>query len=639
MSADFGGVACSLAVRVASRVPVRGRIIARLLQGSALVAEQRIENNLRAGEGEVKLTWNTSSPALWTPDNPNLYTLRITLATPSGEDEFTTETGFRQVEAQSSRFLLNGRELVLRGVCRHDLWYNQGHTLTDAQIEQDLRMIKTLGANFVRLVHYPHDPRVVRAAARIGLFFTEESGLVWLQFRTVDRAAVETGIGNLERTIRRDWNNPALFAVLVANESAVTPEVMREAKRRVNSLQPGLLVSSARIDSPDKTLEGSKRLFDEGGLDFYTYHPYTFDMDDFEKVASAYMGKPLVFSEWGGRSVGDSPVMMKASIQKIRQLVEAGRVAGHSFWSWSDLPEFSREGDEMDDGILVSGVVTEQRIPRLGVYASLVELFLRVSSVKKEPERVAEFLPATFTPLSDHSVFKPISLQGPIDDPAQKTAWSEMETTIQAFWKTQGFTARHWAETGQRFWTWDDAHPSIGKLPFATALRAGHTEPVVLTPSRDRVTIPVSVRADRLLFLGNVTVPDGYPVSGAFGAVVGRYTIVYADGEKQVVDLRWGFEIARANMIYLASRIDPSTAKGERVMRFIKDPVREIYQTRLFSIRTKPKVIERVEFLRVASQENGPIPPRSMHHTPGPTPGPEQQALLLFAFTAETNGQ
>ncbi|HVX65979.1 MAG TPA: glycoside hydrolase family 2 TIM barrel-domain containing protein [Bryobacteraceae bacterium] len=634
-SPQLDSVACTLTVYLEGRTHARGRLTAELVRGAAVVA--RAEQEVEAGEGSTSaaLRWKLDAPALWSPETPNLYTLRVRLATPRGTDEFATTTGFRKLEIRGNAFLLNGAPLVLHGVCRHDLWPRQGHTMTDAQIEQDMDMIRRLGANYVRLVHYPHDRRVVQAAARAGLLVSEESGLVWLQFRKLAPESLETGLGNLERTLRRDWNSPALFAMYVANESAVTPEAMREARKRLSALKPGLFLSSAHVSGPEAGHESSKRMFDEGGLDFYCFHPYTFDMDDFEKVATSFAGKPLVFTEWGGRAIGDSPVLMEATCREIRRLVEAGRLAGFSFWSWADLPEFSRQDAEMEGGILKSGVVTEERVPRPGLYAALGTLFRALPAAPPEPDRTPQLLAPALVPLGEASEFTPVPLQRAIDEPAQKQAWAEMEETIQAFWTAQGFTGRHWQETGKRFWTWSAPRFRIGRIPFETPQRGGATEPLVLTPSRRRVEVPVGRQADRLLFLGNVTFPDGYPVKGALGGAVGRYIVTYTDGERQIVELRWGHEVARANLISVATRIDPETAEGERAILFTKDPVREVYQARLLAVPVKPKRIERVAIELAEAAAPGAPPPQSMHHSPGTTPGPERQALALFAITAE----
>jgi hypothetical protein len=627
--------ACDLTVHVRSARAARGHLQAELIKGANVVATATREVSLENGATPVALTWALASPDLWSPETPYLYTLRVRLRSDAGEDLYATQTGFRELRIDGNKFYLNGKNLVLHGVCRHDIWKDQGHTITAEQIEQDLRMIKAMGANFVRLVHYPHNWRVVDAAARIGLLVTEESGLVWLNFRDLSRETIETGLGNLERTIRRDWNNPALFAVLLANESSPTLEVIQEGRKRVRALAPDLLMSSARVDGPEHTLESSKRLFDEGGLDFYTDHPYGYDMDMFEKSVSGYSGKPVVFTEWGGRAIGQSPILMRETTDQIGRLVEAGRLAGYSFWSWADLPEWSRQDSEMESGILKSGVVSEDRSPRPDVYLALMDLYRRSPREPLAPGRDATFIRPVTAPLSAGSRFSAVSLQPAVDDREQARAWAELESLMQEFFKRQGFTSRHWQESGGRFWLWNSPQFRLGDIPFSTPLRAGKTEPVVLTPGRPKVEIPVGIPADRLHIVGNVTLPDGYPVIGRFAARVGRNVIVYADGERQDIPLRWGMEIARSNMISVASRIDPATADGERVVVYAKDPIRELHQSLLLVIPAKGKQIAKLICELNADPEIGTPPPGSMHHSATERLGPEKQSLVIFAVTAE----
>ena len=54
---------------------------------------------------------------------------------------------------------------------------------------------------------------------------------------------------------------------------------------------------------------------------------------------------------------------MRNQVDKLVHLVEGGELAGHMFWSWQDMRQYSRIDGEMRDGILESGVVTEWREP------------------------------------------------------------------------------------------------------------------------------------------------------------------------------------------------------------------------------------------------------------------------------------
>src|SRR5205807_2111964 len=114
--------------------------------------------------------------------------------------------GFRSFAIRGRMFEWNGKPLVLQGVCRHDMWHEQGFTLTTAQMRQDMVAIKQLGANFVRLVHYPHHRYIVDLAEELGLLVTEEPGFWQVDFDNLPRAQIEAGLATLAATIRRDWN-------------------------------------------------------------------------------------------------------------------------------------------------------------------------------------------------------------------------------------------------------------------------------------------------------------------------------------------------------------------------------------------------------------------------------------------------
>ena len=193
------------------------------------------------------------APALWSPGDPNLYELKAILKSADGEDTWSCRTGFRDIRTQGREFLLNGERLVLNGVGRHDMWEEQGFTLTRAQQDQDMRMIKTMGCNFVRLVHYPHDRRIVELADELGLLVSEEPGFWNMDFRKMDRGEIELGYRILETTIRRDWNSPAVMAWLLSNECHLVEEVMREGKRRCNAMDPIQRLVSAANDKKAKT--------------------------------------------------------------------------------------------------------------------------------------------------------------------------------------------------------------------------------------------------------------------------------------------------------------------------------------------------------------------------------------------------
>jgi hypothetical protein len=592
------------------------------------------EVTLVPGQSTVPLKWTLSNPALWSPEAPQLYQLNVALSSGSGTDVFTTSTGIRELTIDGDKFFINGKRLVVKGVARHDMWKDQGFTLTTAQIDQDMHMIKAMGANFVRLSAYPNDRRNVEAAEREGLLVSEESGLCWIDFRNVPRDTVEQGMRNLESIVRRDWNSPSLFDVTFANESTPTVEVMQEARRRVKTQLPTLFISMTDISSPDGTPEAVKRLYDDAGFDFYSTHPYGFDyqLTMYRKHLANFSGKPVVFTEWGGRGIAQAPPFMHLAVKNLGRLIDEGKLAGLWFWSWQDVPEFTRDDVEMQDGFLLSGVVTEDRKVRLDGWGGLSELFQHSPRPAEKPNQQPQLVKFDWDAQRLESDYTPIALQKLADSSGQQNAWQQLQKDMAEYWNKNHFSEGHWEESGERFWTWNTEELQTGPVPFRTALVDGGTRPLVVVPGSS-VKIDVNSTANYLHFLGNATIPDGYPTTGKIGDVVGAIEISYAKGASKTIPLRWGMELARANTITVASRINPVAVLAPKALEYVKDVQREVYQTLLFSVPVDPRPLSKIRIAMNPAATTVPISSNPNSTGSGYTMGTAN--LLVYGVTAE----
>src|SRR5690606_30720506 len=121
-------------------------------------------------ESEVTQTLTVTQPKLWSPAAPNLYRLE-TVITQNNVlvDKQTTSIGIREFKIAGTRLLLNGEELILRGVNRHQEYPYIGYALSDAAQYRDAEKIKAAGFDYVRLSHYPHSPAFMQAADELGL--------------------------------------------------------------------------------------------------------------------------------------------------------------------------------------------------------------------------------------------------------------------------------------------------------------------------------------------------------------------------------------------------------------------------------------------------------------------------------------
>lgn len=609
LSNDFQSVRLAPRVMVSSARAGAGELLFELFDGGEKVAGATQSVSLSTGNNDFELTANLTAPSLWSPATPNLYELKASLKTSDSDDSWACRTGFRDIRTQGREFLLNGERLVLNGVCRHDMWREQGFTLTRAQQDQDMRMIKMLGCNFVRLVHYPHDRRIVELAEELGLLVSEEPGYWNMDFTKMDRGMIELGFKILETTIRRDWNSPAVMAWLLSNECTLTEAVLREGKQRCNAMDPiQRLVAAANSHSAEKV----KPMFVAAGLDFFDQHPYTFDVQQFNDEAE-FDGpsKPLTFTEWGGKAIGQTPIIMQNEVDRLIDLVDAGLLSGHVFWSWQDMRQYSRIDGEMRHGVLESGVVTESREPRDVVYLELARLYQQRRHVDVEPDIKPEIVPLRWTPWLRGSSFTPIDLQAIAQSGDADRAWSSLKNHMAQYWDK---TARsQWKKSGQDLLLWMESPLQIGGVKFLMPVVNHRVRPLVVTPETPELVIPINRRCDKLHVLGQVTFAGGFPSSGSDGEKVATYTLEYSGGKTREIPLRNGYEVAQANIIQDASRLDPVPSECQRAMMFVKETAREHYQVLLYSIPVESEPLQRIH-----CRLDGQHPP-----------------LAIFAVTAE----
>ena len=132
-------------------------------------------------------------------------------------DEVKDPLGFRWFRFDPKEgFFLNGKHLKLQGVNRHDDYPGLGWALSVSRQTKDLKLIKGLGVNFVRLAHYAQHPAVLDLCDQLGLLvweevpFTGEGNYGQIPYVGAEGFA-ETLKLNLRETIRRDRNHPSII--------------------------------------------------------------------------------------------------------------------------------------------------------------------------------------------------------------------------------------------------------------------------------------------------------------------------------------------------------------------------------------------------------------------------------------------
>lgn len=137
-------------------------------------------------------------------NDPYLYTLRVELF--KGKrmmDIAETKIGYRSIEMDPDRgFILNGHPYPLRGVAMHQDADGKGSAMTQADFRRDYRLVKELGANFVRLAHYPHNDFAFQQCDSLGLIVQTE--IPWVNICGVK--ATQSYFNNIQHQMKEMVN-------------------------------------------------------------------------------------------------------------------------------------------------------------------------------------------------------------------------------------------------------------------------------------------------------------------------------------------------------------------------------------------------------------------------------------------------
>ncbi len=324
---------------------------------------------------------------LWSPEIPNLYKVSVDIVKDKKkQDSGLCSTAFRTFGFdEQGRFLLNGKPYKLRGMCRHQDRKPLGIALLDEQHRQDMKLAKEMGANFVRISHYPQDDAVLEMCDRLGL-------IAWEEIPVIDYVPETPGFDDncesmLRDMIRRHRNHPSIAMWGYMNEILLrvpgngrkeTIDRTRQLAHRLESVvkeeDPDRMTSMAFHGSDTYHDAGLSAITDVKGWNLYQGW-YGGKLEEFEKFLSRqhreHPDHRLIVSEYGAgsdvRIHSFSPEPFDFSIEYQQKYLEhylpviedSAFVAGASHWNLIDFSSANRE--ESMPHINNKGILTNDR--------------------------------------------------------------------------------------------------------------------------------------------------------------------------------------------------------------------------------------------------------------------------------------
>lgn len=252
------------------------------------------------------LSLNIPKPFLWSPDKPALYSCEVKLTSQAGEVTYKEKFGFRNFEfKEKGPFFLNGKRLLLRGSHRHEDQAGVGAAMTEEQMIEEMKLMKTMGVNFIRLGHYQQSRIIFNLCDSLGILVWEE--IPWCRGGLGGDRYKEQARRMLTNMIEQHRNHPSIILWGMGNENDWPNDFPEFDKEQIRSFMKELHTLSHQLDNTRLT---SIRRCDFCSDIVDVYSPsiwagwYRGIYTDYKSVSKMEMEKVNRFLhvEWGGDS-------------------------------------------------------------------------------------------------------------------------------------------------------------------------------------------------------------------------------------------------------------------------------------------------------------------------------------------------
>ncbi len=271
----------------------------------------------------------------WSAEAPRLYQ---TLVRSAGET-VRLRLGFRTVRIDGDQLAVNGRQVIFRGMNRHETHPDRGRIFDADHARADLVMMKQAGVNAIRTSHYPPHPRVLDLADELGFWVIlecdlETHGFVFSDWRgnpSDDPRWESAYLDRIERTVERDKNHPSVIVWSLGNESGTGSNLAqmahwvhrRDSERPVHYEGDYTCAYTDLYSRMYPNFVETEAIGSDSGPISYLTNP-----GDAPRVRS----KPFLMCEYG-HAMGNGP----GGLSEYDALVERyPRLHGGFIWEWRD---------------------------------------------------------------------------------------------------------------------------------------------------------------------------------------------------------------------------------------------------------------------------------------------------------------
>lgn len=299
----------------------------------------KTEFELLDAQGKVVLKENgiVAQPHLWTAETPYLYTLKVYVKEKGKTlQTFTQKIGIKELTIEGKILKLNGQPIKLRGVNAHSTDPQTVKVISDSLTLKDMRMMKEASVNYMRLSHYPREPRFYELADSLGFYLVSEVPFGYGDKHLGSRSYQDILKTRALATVTRDKNHPSVLVWSVGNENPL-PQTCVEVGDYVGQLDPSRPYCYPQVGSyfrrfwenqKDEDKAAGRHPFPSKAPIYAPHYPTTGQIGGFYQ----HLDRPVIFTEYC-HTLG---ISFEDHDRQWEIIERTPGIAGGSVWEWAD---------------------------------------------------------------------------------------------------------------------------------------------------------------------------------------------------------------------------------------------------------------------------------------------------------------
>ena len=283
---------------------------------------------------ETLFRFDVEDPVRWNAEQPYTYEVTVELLSENEILEIHTKrVGFAEFSTEGNRLLLNGNQITLKGVNRHEHDPKNGRAITVEQTERELRLIKLHNFNAIRCSHYPNIPAFYELCTELGIYVMNEADIEThgahvcgdMGYFSKHPQWYGAYLDRVSRMYERDKNETCISIWTLGNENGDGENLykcydyLRSKNARMPIMHTGDNGRAPRVS------------------DFRAFGYFTME----QLMSFSEEGKPVMMLEYG-HAMGNSPGLMKDTWDYVYR---NRHVCGGYVWEFKNHGFYAEDGE------------------------------------------------------------------------------------------------------------------------------------------------------------------------------------------------------------------------------------------------------------------------------------------------------